>query len=77
MESGVGAMRCASTPREAERRLAHRGQVLEELEAELATLSKLAHGEQHRKRVCELRASARYGRYLLTWEINARDFRGK
>ena len=51
-------------PREAERRLAHRRQVLEELEAELATLSGLADGEQHRKRVCELRASGRYGRYL-------------
>ena len=44
-------------PREAERRLA-----LEE--AELATLSGLADGEQHRKRVCELRAGGRYGRYL-------------
>ena len=38
-------------PREAERRLAHRRQVLEELEAELATLSGLADGERHRHRV--------------------------
>ena len=53
-----------SNPREAERRLAHRRQVLEELEAELTTLSSLADGEQHRKRVCELRASGHYGRYL-------------
>ena len=51
-------------PREAERQRAHRQTVLAELEAELATLSGLADGEQHRKRVCELRASRRYGRYL-------------
>ena len=51
-------------PKEAERQRLHRGQVLAELEAELATLSGVADGEQHRKRVCELRASGRYGRYL-------------
>ena len=51
-------------PREAERQRAHRREVLAELEAELATVSSLPGGEQHRKRVCELRASARYGRYV-------------
>ncbi len=51
-------------PKEAERQRAHRKDVLAELEAELAALSGVADGEQHRKRVCELRASRRYGRYL-------------
>lgn len=51
-------------PREAERQRAHRRDVLAELEAELAALSDVADGEQHRKRVCQLRASRRYGRYL-------------
>jgi Transposase DDE domain len=50
-------------PLEAERQRAHRGQVLAELEAELATLKETESGE-HTKRVCSLRASARYGRYL-------------
>ena len=65
-------------PREAERQRAHRQVVLAELEAELATLSGLADGEQHRKRVCELRASARYGRYVrLTPSGRARIDRAK
>ena len=51
-------------PREAERQRAHRREVLAELEAELAALSGVADGEPHRKRICELRASGRYGRYL-------------
>ena len=51
-------------PREAERQRAHRREVLEELEAELAALSSLPSGRAHQKRVCELRASRRYGRYV-------------
>ena len=51
-------------PREAERQRAHRREVLTELAAELAALSGVADGEPHRKRVCALRASGRYGRYL-------------
>jgi DDE family transposase len=50
-------------PQEAERQRAHRSEVIAELEAELATLSETAEGE-HSKRVCALRASARFGRYL-------------
>jgi len=50
-------------PQEAERQARHRSQVLEELAAELGTLreSKIS---SHAKRVCELRASGRYGRYV-------------
>jgi len=51
-------------PEEEVRRRKHRRQVLEELEAELASLSGCASGEQHNKRACVLRASRRYGRYL-------------
>ena len=50
-------------PREAERQHNHRVQVLTELEAELATMGSCSGGE-HSKRVCELRASGRYGRYI-------------
>jgi Transposase DDE domain len=50
-------------PHEEKRQRAHRGQVLRELEAELASLQ-AAKGESHSKRVCQLRASRRYGRYL-------------
>lgn len=50
-------------PHEAERQLAHRAEVIAELEAELASLKQTAEGD-HSKRVCGLRASARYGRYL-------------
>ena len=49
-------------PREAERQRRHRADVLAELEAELASLRPGEGG--HRKRVCELRASRRYGRYV-------------
>jgi hypothetical protein len=50
-------------PQEAERQRAHREQIVGELAAELESLRYLpAHG--HSKRVCALRASARYGRYL-------------
>jgi len=48
---------------EAERQRAHRGEVIAELEAELASLRARAEGE-HSKRVCTLRASGRFGRYL-------------
>jgi len=50
-------------PQEEARQRAHRRQVLRELEAELASL-KAVRGERHSKRVCQLRASRRYGRYL-------------
>jgi hypothetical protein len=50
-------------PQEEKRQRAHRQQVLRELEAELAALREVR-GEKHSKRVCQLRASRRYGRYL-------------
>jgi DDE family transposase len=50
-------------PQEEQRQRAHRRQVLYELEAELASLQEVQ-GESHSKRVCQLRASRRYGRYL-------------
>jgi transposase len=50
-------------PQEEKRQRAHRRQVLYELEAELASLKEVR-GESHSKRVCQLRASRRYGRYL-------------
>src|ERR671939_470005 len=50
-------------PQEEKRQRAHRRQVLRELEAELASLKEVQ-GESHSKRVCQLRASRRYGRYL-------------
>src|SRR5688500_5579870 len=48
---------------EEKRQSTHRRQVLRELEAELASLKEVR-GESHSKRVCQLRASRRYGRYL-------------
>ena len=50
-------------PQEAQRQRLHREQVLEQLNAELDSLRHQA-GKTHTKRVCELRASGRYGRYL-------------
>jgi hypothetical protein len=50
-------------PHEAQRQRAHRQQVLAELAAELASLRELA-GAGHTKRVCQLRASGRYGPYV-------------
>src|SRR5207245_2502121 len=50
-------------PQEEKRQRAHRQQLLHELEAELASLKHIR-GESHSKRVCQLRASRRYGRYL-------------
>ena len=50
-------------PLEARRQKAHREELLNELEAELASLSDLAK-VSHTKRVCALRTSARYGRLL-------------
>jgi hypothetical protein len=50
-------------PQEAARQAKHREQVLEELAAEIESLSE-ATGKSHNKRVCELRASGRYGRYV-------------
>jgi len=50
-------------PEEEKRQRAHRRQVLDELEAELSSLHEVR-GESHSKRVCQLRASRRYSRYL-------------
>jgi hypothetical protein len=50
-------------PDEAARQKQHRDQVLKELEAEIDGL-RTQRGASHSKRVCELRASGRYGRYL-------------
>jgi transposase len=50
-------------PEEQKRQRASRRQVLYELEAELASRQQMR-GERHSKRVCQLRASRRYGRYL-------------
>ena len=50
-------------PQEAERQARHRKEVLEELAAELETLCE-PKGSAHAKRVCALRASGRYGRYV-------------
>jgi len=50
-------------PEEAARQKQHRDQVLKELEAEIDGL-RTQRGASHSKRVCELRASGRYGRYL-------------
>jgi hypothetical protein len=50
-------------PHEAQRQRAHRQQVLAELAAELGSLRELD-GDGHTKRVCQLRASGRYGRYV-------------
>jgi hypothetical protein len=50
---------------EAARQRAHRAEVLDELRAELESLSSLDRGS-HSKRVCQLLASKRYSRYLAT-----------
>jgi transposase len=50
-------------PQEAQRQRLHREKVLEQLGAELDSLRHQT-GKTHSKRVCELRASGRYGRYL-------------
>lgn len=50
-------------PQEAQRQRQHREKVLDELGAELESL-RFSIGKAHSKRVCALRASGRYGRYL-------------
>ena len=50
-------------PEEAARQRRHRQQALAELEAEIASLAEQS-ASGHSKRVCELRASGRYGRYV-------------
>jgi len=50
-------------PQEAQRQKAHREQIVHEIEAELQSLRYLPE-EGHTKRVCALRSSSRYGRYL-------------
>jgi len=52
-------------PEEAKRQAAHREELLRRLEAELESLRHLD-GEPHTRRMCELRASRRYGRFLRT-----------
>ena len=42
----------------------HRAKVLEELEAELASLAQAKDGGAHSKRACSLRSSRRHGKYL-------------
>jgi hypothetical protein len=49
--------------KEAERQRKHREQVLKELAAEVDGLG-TPRGPSHSKRVCDLRASGHYGRYL-------------
>jgi hypothetical protein len=49
-------------PQEEQRQHQHRDKLVEQLEAELETLQQRP--GRHSKRVCELRTSARYGRYL-------------
>ncbi len=51
-------------PEEEKRQRRHRARVLEELEAELASLQDCRDRRGHSKRACELRASRRYGKYL-------------
>ena len=51
-------------PQEAQRQKAHREQIVREIDAELQSLRYIPE-QGHSKRVCALRASARYGRYLL------------
>lgn len=50
-------------PQEEARQRQHRAQVMQELEAELETLRQVD-GQSHGKRVCQLRASGRYGAYV-------------
>lgn len=50
-------------PQEEARQRQHRERVLRELEAELETL-RHTDGQQHSKRICQLRASGRYGAYI-------------
>ncbi len=50
-------------PQEEERQRTHREEMLEELEAELKSLKGAPKG-RHTKRVCQLRASGRYGRFV-------------
>jgi len=52
-------------PEEAKRQARHREEVLTELKAELSSLRYLDR-DQHTRRICRLRASARYGKYLRT-----------
>jgi len=51
-------------PEEEKRQKAHREQALAELEAELDSIKGWEAGKEHTKRVCALRASERYGKYL-------------
>jgi len=68
--SVVGATFVCYNPEEAARQKRHREQVLQELEAELEAL-RIQRGASHSKRVCALRASGRYGRYLRLTHADA------
>jgi Transposase DDE domain len=57
-------------PEEAARQKKHREQVLKELKAEIEAL-RTQRGASHSKRVCELRASGRYGRYVRLTRADA------
>jgi len=57
-------------PEEAARQKQHREQVIEELKAELDGL-RTQRGASHSKRVCDLRASGRYGRYVRLTRADA------
>jgi transposase len=50
-------------PQEAERQRHHRAHLLRQLDAELDSLAEVD-AQAHTKRACELRASARFGRYI-------------
>lgn len=50
-------------PQQAERQRRHREQLLKELQAEIEAL-RAGDGNGHSKRICALRSSGRYGRYL-------------
>jgi len=67
VEVGDGARRqryiVCHNPAEEERQRKHREKLVGELEVELASLEQRA-GKRHSKRACELRTSARYGKYL-------------
>ena len=52
-------------PQEVERQRRHRAKVLQELEAELASLKPPKKGQRHSKRTCELLTTERYHRYLV------------
>lgn len=57
-------MTMAFNPKEAERQKKHREEILAELEAEIVSLKYQEGGEGPSRRICTLRSSRRYGKYL-------------